>query len=191
MPKEKKQTDVEAVQAVHSVLVDLDPDTRTRVLRAVGALLQMPESTATTAGAAPQIAATGSSGHQPGDLQNIKIDAFVTSKRPLDTYQRLACLAYFLEHKEGKIDIFAKDLTKANTDARQVRISNITTFLDLAARRHGLFAAAGRGKKRLTARGSAMVEALPDQNAVKAALQQHGMPKKGGRKAKGGRKTRT
>jgi len=188
MPTAKRQTDVEAVQAVHSVLVNLEADTRTRVLRAVGALLQMPETAPIATGTTTPAPLTGTTGQQLTDLRNVKIDAFVTSKRPLNTYQRLACLAYFLEHKEGKVDIFAKDLTKANTDARQGRISNIAQFLNLATRRHGFFAAAGRGKKRLSSRGAAVVEALPDQNAVKGALQQHPMPKKGGRKAKGRRK---
>ncbi len=192
MPPAKRQKDVQAVKAIHSVLVNLDPGTRTRVLRAVGALLQMPDAAPVGtpgAGGAPSPAGTGQ--QIPADLQNLNIAAFVTSKRPADTYQRLACLAYYLEQREGKTDIFAKDLTKANTDARQLRISNIATFLDLATRRHGFFTAAGRGKKRLSARATAVVEALPDQAAVKVALQQHRMPKKGGRKAKGRRRTQS
>jgi hypothetical protein len=191
MPSAKKPTDVQAVEGVHSILLNLDAETRTRVLRAVEALLAMPEPASpptTSTGGAPS---PGSSGHQPGILQNEKIAAFITRKHPIDTYQRLACLAYFLEHKEGKTDIFSKDLENANTEARQIRLANTTRVLDHAARRLGFFASSSRGKKRLTSRGVAVVEALPDQAAVKTALQEYSMPKKGGRRARSHAKTKS
>jgi len=145
-------------------------------------LLKIPAQAAT---GAIQQAPQGSSAtglQTQSSVQATTIDKFVAAKRPTDTYQKLACLAYFLEHNENKVDLSVKELRKANTDARQPAISNISRFLDLATRKHGLFTSAGHGKKRLSTRGAAVVEALPDQAAVKNALEQNPMPKKGGRR---------
>ncbi len=181
MTSDKKAPEVDALQIVHQALLLLEPEARVRVIRAVGVLLQLPGTS--TEDSALQVGGAAASGEKRIRITpTTKIDTFVSAKRPSDTYQRLACLAYFLEHHDNKTDVFAKDLTNANSDARQGNISNIVTFLDLATRRHGYFAAVGRGKKHLTTRGAAVVEALPDQAAVKSALQQHPLPKKGGRK---------
>jgi hypothetical protein len=89
-----------------------------------------------------------------------------------------------LEHYEQKVDLTGRELTKANTDARQVKISNIADFLIKATKRHGFFTQSGGGKKRLSARGKAVAEALPDQGAVKEALERHSLPKQTGRRRK-------
>jgi hypothetical protein len=176
---------VTAVSKIHAHLLPLDDTARVRVLQAVSALLGSPGLAATTAQppgndlAGPQNA-MGQSG--VGNANNIQ--AFCKAKKPTDTYQRLACLAYYLERVENKIDISVKELIKANVDARQADISNASAFLAKATGRHGYFTKAPHGKKRLSSRGEAIVEALPNQEAVKATLKDNPMPKKGGRTAK-------
>ena len=173
-----------AVSKIHAYLLPLDETARVRVLQAVSALLGSP---ALAAAAAPPLSnpatdpqnAVGQSG--VGTAKNIQ--AFCKAKKPTDTYQRLACLAYYLERVENKIDISVKELIKANVDARQADISNASAFLAKATDRHGYFTKAPHGKKRLSSRGEAIVEALPNQEAVKAALKENPMPKKGGRRA--------
>ncbi|HXG07898.1 MAG TPA: hypothetical protein VNI77_11305 [Nitrososphaera sp.] len=182
MKKPQPIDELSSVRVVHEALKSLDPEARVRVLQAVMTLLQIPAQAATI-----QQGTQGTGGTtvpSQSNIQTTTIDKFVAAKRPRDTYQRLACLAYFLEHRENKVDLSVKDLRKANTDARQSAISNISRFLDLATRRHGFFTSAGHGKKRLGIRGTAVVEALPDQAAVKSALDQNPMPKKSGRKRK-------
>jgi len=183
MKKNQPVDELTPVRVVHDALSPLEPETRVRVLQAVMTLLQIPPQI--TAGALQQAPPAPVAGGQLGvPVDTTTIDKFVARKRPTNTYQKLACLAYYLEHRENKVDLSVKDLRKGNTDARQSAISNISRFLDLATRSHGFFTAAGHGKKRLSTRGASVVDALPDQAAVKNALQQNPMPKKGGRKRK-------
>lgn len=180
MTEPKMHPELHAVQTLHQVLMPLDPEVRARVVRAVCSLIEISGITSKSLNNEEK---EDSENKQPKRLAN-DIASFVSSKRPSDTYQKMACLAYWLEHQDNKVDMSAKDLDKANTDARQTKISNATTFLNLATRRHGLFTASGHGKKRLSSRGEAVVLALPDQGAVKTALQQHPLPKAGGRRSK-------
>ena len=174
--------ELEAMRAVHKALEPLDAEARGRVLSWVTSTLEVNEPNGKLQQSKSVAHATGQG--TPAITSGQTIEAFVASKRPSDTYQRLAALAFYLEHYEQHTDITGKDLTKANTDARQVKVSNMAQFIDLATRRHGYFTSSGKGKKRLSSRGRALVEALPDQAAVKESLGQHPLPKKGGRKAK-------
>ncbi len=179
---DSKHPELEAMQVVHRALEPLKPDAQRRVIDWVVSVLKPPDATASAPGGG---SALGGAGSNPS-VTNLQatIEAFVTTKKPKDTYQRLACLGYYLEFKEKKVDLSGKDLTKANTDARQAKIGNMADFLIKAEKRHGFFTEAGYGKKRLSARGKAVVEALPSQEAVKTALINHPLPKHGGGRGK-------
>jgi hypothetical protein len=183
MSTSKKHSELEAVQVVHKALEPFDPVARARVLRAVASLLEI-TSFPTGDNKPPPGGGSSNDRTDTGTPQQMKIDAFITSKHPKNTYQRLACLAYYLEHHDQKTNISGKDLTKANSDARQLKISNMAVFLNDATNKYGFFAPVGKGKKQLTSRGTVVVEALPDQAAVKQALLDNPMPKKSGRRAK-------
>ncbi len=105
------------------------------------------------------------------DLSDFK--GFMNLKKPKDGNQRLACLAYFLEKKKDIKEFNVKDLKQANIDAKQTSISNFSVYLDNATSHYGFFAPTKGGKKCLTSRGEAIVEALPDQDKVKQALNEH------------------
>ena len=55
-----------------------------------------------------------------------------------------------------------------NTEAAGTRISNISQALDNAMKHYNYFAPAGHGNKQLTTFGKAIVEALPNAEAVAA-----------------------
>lgn len=103
------------------------------------------------------------------DNVNVSIDRFVSGKKPLDQYQRVAVLAYYLKYKE-KIDEFKnKQLTDADIKARQPkRIINMADVIAKARARYG-FLTKGRGPatQQLTTLGEDVVRALPDQSVVK------------------------
>lgn len=101
------------------------------------------------------------------------IKDFVVKKQPTTLYERVACLAYYLEKAKGVTAFNAKDIEKANTDARQGKIDNPTSVLSDATRKYGFLAQAGGGKKTLAAKGEALVEALPDRERAKEALKKH------------------
>jgi len=110
--------------------------------------------------------------------KDMSIKNFVVSKRPKNGYQRLACLAYYLEKYKACKDFNAKDLGQANSDAKQTKISNIPAYLRDATTKYGFFSPTAKGKKSLTTCGEAVVEALPDQGKTKEAMKEHKMRKK-------------
>lgn len=185
MTSTSSNLDIESFTAVHKALLPLDKESRQRVIDAVLTILGQQVTNPLPAAEVPPATPTTASATIP---LNISPEEFVSSKKPKNTYQRLACLAYFLEHREAKAALFAKDLEMANQAARQVKISNLKVFLDGATRAHGFFTPIGKGKKQLTARGAAVVKALPDQEAVKKAMQDHPMPQKSGRRSKSAKK---
>lgn len=110
--------------------------------------------------------------------KNMEIKDFVVSKKPKNGYQRLACLAFYLEKYKQCKDFNAKDLGQANTDAKQTEISNIPAYLRDATTKYGFFSPTAKGKKALTTCGEAVVKALPDQGKAKEAMKEHKMRKR-------------
>ena len=115
---------------------------------------------------------------QSSETKDMNIKDFMVSKKPKNGYQRLACLAYYLEKYKEYKDFNAKDLKQANSDAKQTKISNIPAYLRDATAKYGFFTPTAKGKKSLTTCGEAVVKALPDQGKAKDAMKEHKMRKK-------------
>jgi hypothetical protein len=108
--------------------------------------------------------ATGSSG--------MTAKGFMAQKRPATDMERVTCLAWFLTHEKGIGGFKTKELTELNREAAQPKLSNASATARNAVSEDYL-AAAGGGQKQITARGEALVNALPDREKVKAALEAH------------------
>lgn len=111
---------------------------------------------------------------------------FMTAKRAKTVQERIACLAYYLTHERNMPTFKTKELTKLNGDAAQPKISNPAFFVRNAANAQYL-ALAGGGRKQITARGEALVAALPDREAVKKALEDNPLS---GRRGRGGKRNK-
>jgi len=96
--------------------------------------------------------------------------AFMAVKRPATDMERVTCLAYFLTREKNISAFKTKELTELNRDAAQPKFSNVSATARNAVS-DGYLAAAGGGQKQITARGEALVEALPDRERVKEALE--------------------
>jgi hypothetical protein len=110
---------------------------------------------------------------------------FMTSKRPATDMERIACLAYFLTHYRKVPSYKTKELTELNIEAAQQKMSNPSATARNAVN-EGYLSLLGGGRKQITARGEALVDALPDRDKVKAALAAH--PIRKSRKRRTGRK---
>lgn len=97
----------------------------------------------------------------------------MSQKKPASLVERIACLAYYLTFYRGTPHFKTGDLVLLNTEAAAPRFGNASRDADNADRQNGYLVSAGKGLKQLTPRGEAMVQALPDREAVKAALQEH------------------
>ena len=113
---------------------------------------------------------------------------FLVQRRPVNDVQRIACLGYFLTHLRVPPQPHLKtaDLSKLNTDAAQPKIGNAAQAVANATKISRYLAPAGGGKKQITPLGEQVVEALPDQEAVRRVLQDHsaGQRKKAKKKSK-------
>lgn len=120
-------------------------------------------------------------------LNATDIKAFMKDKQPKSMVERIACLAYYLAEREGVAAFRSPDIVKANTRAALSRIGNAPRDVTSAERDSGFLASAGGGRKQITARGEALVTALPDREAVKEALRAHPIKRRakkaGGKKA--------
>ncbi|WP_146617652.1 hypothetical protein [Rhodoplanes serenus] len=98
---------------------------------------------------------------------------FLLDKKPKNAYQRVACLAYYLTHFSDTPQFKTEDITKANTDAAQPRLSNPSLAVSHATNTYNYLSPVGGGKKQLTALGEAVVDALPDLQKVKSLQSEH------------------
>jgi hypothetical protein len=103
------------------------------------------------------------------------------SKRPEYDIERATCLAYYLTHYRQTDAFTTRDLTAINTEARGRAFSNLSMAATNAIGA-GYLAAVGRGKRRITDRGEALVDALPDREKVTEVLKTKRIRKKRARR---------
>jgi len=106
-------------------------------------------------------------------LGGISAKDFLKSKRPLTDVQRIACLAFYLTYGNAQNHFKTGNLTKLNTDAAAPKLSNAAVSVMHAAGHFRFLSQAGGGKKQITSIGEDVVNALPDQAAVKSVLENH------------------
>ncbi len=104
---------------------------------------------------------------------------FIALKKPGTDVERITCLAYYITHSRDTLHFKTNDLTALNTEAAGLRFSNASQAANNAMNQNGYLAQAGKGSRQITPRGEAVVEGLPDREAVNAALAEH--PKRGRR----------
>ncbi len=113
--------------------------------------------------------------------------AFMRVKRPETDVQRVACIGYYLAQTTGNHGFSSKDLGTTYTLSGGSKI-NLPRALDNATRKAKYLSNRGPREKQLTTLGEDIVEALPDQSAVRELE----VAAKGGRgKGKGRSKKKT
>jgi hypothetical protein len=95
---------------------------------------------------------------------------FLFQKRPQSDVERVAALAYYLTHYKDTPHFKTLDISKLNTEAAQAKFSNTAYAVDNATKQ-GYLVPAIKGNKQLSAPGELFVEALPDREAAKQAMQ--------------------
>jgi hypothetical protein len=178
------RAELKAMQGASTALESLEPDEQRRVV------VWLIDSLGIKGVSVPSIGTEGAAGaagaEQDPSKVNQGIKAFVQSKQPKTVGERIACLAYHLLKVDGVTQFKSPQITTANTAAAQPRIANISRDLSESERGRHYLASAGKGFKQISPRGEALVEALPDRDAVKTALAAH--PVKRRKKAAGTKK---
>lgn len=94
---------------------------------------------------------------------------FLFEKRPQTDIERVTCLAFYATHYREMQHFKTLDLSKLNTEAAQIKLSNPNAAVDNAAQA-GLLVQSGQGRKQISSLGEVYVQALPDRIAAKEAI---------------------
>ena len=167
--EDRKVRDV--VQKVIDGLISFDNDTRFRILRTAATFYDL------DVGPAPRANGMGARADyskDPGapsfaNRQELSPKEFLFQKQPKTDLERVACLAYYLTHYRDTPHFKTVDISKLNTEAAQIKLSN-TAYAVANAANAGLLASAGKGAKQISAPGERYVDALPDRNAAKEVM---------------------
>jgi hypothetical protein len=177
----KVDREVEAMQKSLGVLSGLEQEEQKRVLEWLAHKLNLGNVGVPSRGTADQrVDSHTGTRALPGSTPTAK--NFLVEKRPTTDVERVTCLAYYLAHYGDTAQFKTKQLTELNKEAAQPKFSNAAVAVQNATVQNQFLSQAGVGNKQITARGEAIVEALPDQEKVKAALQ--AIPLRGYRKPK-------
>jgi hypothetical protein len=166
----KLDPELAALQVVLNALEGLtEEQQQQRVLRWAAERLKIAPATVTPA------AGTGG-GHAgaplvpPGAVPTP--EQFLLQKRPELDVERVTCLAYYLTTFRNTPAFKTKDLSALNDDAHGQPFSNISMACSNAMYQNQYLARHGKGTRRITTRGKALVETLPDRDRLKEVLSQ-------------------
>jgi hypothetical protein len=183
--------ELKAMRAALEALAPLDEEGRGRAVAwlagALGISVGAPAMGGVVAGRVQFGAGLAMSSNGSGELGAPK--EFLAYKAPKTDVERVAVLAYYLTHARAEEHFATKRLNELNTEAAGPRFSNAAYAASNAVKKNGYLTAAPGGKRQITARGEALVNALPDREAAKAALES--MPGKPRRSTGANRKRKT
>jgi hypothetical protein len=165
--------ELKAMQAALEALAPLDDDGKARAVTWLASALGVPVGAATgrggVAGRVQFGAGTGISSNGSGEFGTPR--EFLAYKAPKTDIERIAVLAHYLTYARGQEHFETKDLSDLNTEAAGPRFSNAAYTASNAMKKNGYLTSAPNGKRQITPRGEALVNALPDREAAKAALE--------------------
>jgi len=174
----RTKDDAAALAALVNALTPLDQVARIRLLKTICTFFELEARDLLPEGADHRRAFPGivadserktTSSPTFSEDRSLSPKAFLIEKRPQSDTERIACLAYYLTHYRDQPTFKTLDLSKLNTEAAQIKLSNPTRAVDNAASSHFLIPA-GQGTKQLSAIGELYVQALPDRTAAKEAV---------------------
>lgn len=159
------------VQKVINGLMRFDADSRARIYRTVGTFFGFDDQSLQAPPDAGHRTTSGENSREPhfSTREEISPKDFLFEKQPRSEIDRVTCIAYYLMHYRDMPHFKTTDVSKLNTEAAQIKLSNASYTVNNAMRR-GLLATATKGAKQLSALGEKYVEALPDQAAAKGLL---------------------
>jgi hypothetical protein len=111
-------------------------------------------------------------GQQPLS-KNLTPKQFMAQKKPVNNYERVACLAYYLANYRNTPHFKTENINKLNTESAH-HFTNAAQFTRDTTKKYNYLSAAGGGKTQITTLGEAVVEALPDRAKVKTAIAEQG-----------------
>ncbi|HET6255361.1 MAG TPA: hypothetical protein VFE32_14870 [Puia sp.] len=172
---ESNYSEIEILKEIDEKFASLDQDAQQRVFDYLTDKYKLKGRSATGSRKEPTLPITDST---------ISLKEFILAKKPDSHYERIACIVFYLEKFKGLEGCKTIDVTNANSEARQPKFPNPALYVQHATNTYGYLIALGKGKKGISARGEAVIEALPDRETLTGVLKAHPMKKKPSRKSK-------
>ena len=157
-----------AIQTIIGTMLEFDIDGRIRMLRTIATFFGIDAPTL------PAVARTPGSteGREVpafSDREDLSPKDFLFQKKPKTDVERVACLAFYLTHYRNVAHFKTTDISKLNTEAAQIKLSNASNAVNNATR-SGFLVHAAQGMKQISAPGEKFVDLLPDQASAKKAM---------------------
>ncbi|WP_426500024.1 hypothetical protein [Streptomyces sp. D54] len=168
---DETHAELRAMQKAYDALKSLDGERKGRVIKwlveslAMDVRVHVGEEPGMPAPAAEECSGTDS----PRARHAMSVRDFINHKKPQSLVERVACLGYYLARYRDQPHFRVSDIVQLNTEAAAHKFGNPSRDIDNADRQNGYLVMAGTGLKQITPRGEAVVEALPDRDAVKIA----------------------
>ena len=178
------EREITALQAVISALQALDSDSRRRIFDTVATFFQIKSESRSHSDrpVASDAASPGPAYPAFSTDMSISPKEFLFQKQPRSDVERIAVLAYYLTHYRELPQFKTLDLSKLNTEAAQPKFSNAASSAGNAVKR-GYLLPTTKGQRQLSAAGERFVEALPDREAAREAMNAAQLRRKTTRKA--------
>ncbi|MYB36322.1 MAG: hypothetical protein F4Y26_02810 [Gammaproteobacteria bacterium] len=156
-----------AVRLVIEALLKFDPATRRGILQTVATFfsLTLGERDATKASTPSSASGTPSF----AEREDLPPKDFMLQKKPKTDVERVTCLAYYLTHYRNIEAFKTTDISKLNTEAAQIKLSNASNAVNNATQ-SGFLVPASRGAKQISAPGEKYVDALPDRTEARKIM---------------------
>ncbi len=180
-----------AIQAALEVLEPLGETQREFAVKMILSRLGMSEAPKGIGGSHVCVGGGGGGGGatDPAAIKGLTAKQFLKQKDPKTDLERFVCLAYYLQHVMDTATFTTREITKLNGEAGGTDFTNAAGTANNGVAQSKFLSRAGGGKKRLTNRGEAVVDALPDRARVTEAIATAGTrrKKRARRKAKSGK----
>jgi hypothetical protein len=166
-----KKNEIEALAEIDGLLEHLKDEERQRIFDYITSKYKLVINNQSSSGPGSQTSQNNIGSKSNTVVGDIK--SFIIAKKPDSTYERITCLVYYLEKVDKMDGVKNTDIVSAVKNARLSPLSNSTVFINHAVSRYKFLTPLGGGKKGLSARGEALVDALPSRENVAAALAEH------------------
>lgn len=173
---EKPFDEVEVLQSILSSLRNLPKEARERIIQTILTFFDIGSATFSTQPSINRQSTVDKILPAFSEDRNISPKEFLMEKFPQTDVERVACLAYYLNHYKDMPHFKTIDISKLNTEAAQRKFANATKAVNNATN-YGYLAPATKGQKQLSAAGELFVQALPDRLAAKEAMT-HARPRR-------------
>lgn len=162
--------DVKVLTEILTAFKKVEPEKQARLLQTVSTFLDIDLPRKVSSSPSHQPTSPPNSRSSFSADRSISPKDFVLDKQPRTDVERVACIAYYLTHYRNTPHFETLDISKINTEAAQTKLSNAANAVGNAVQ-GGYLVAAPHGKRQISAGGERFVQALPDRDLARKAME--------------------